>query len=123
MSLKIIRLSQGGKMRVFEAVLQDGKVYIQNGTVEVPNVKILSEGLGDSDGILILAGEECVYIAQTTGDLKKALNTIKDGFQKLSGDVIQASGGTTDVGGATATFVSDMTQVANELDRLIGGLK
>mgnify|MGYP001050118843 CR=1 FL=1 len=84
MSLKIIRSSRGGKMRMFEAILQDGKVYIHNGTVEVPDVKILSEGVGDSDGVVILAGSETVYIAQTTGDLKNALTIIKDGFTKLA---------------------------------------
>lgn len=123
MSLKIIRSSRGGKMRMFEAILQDGKVYIHNGTVEVPDVKILSEGVGDSDGVVILAGSETVYIAQTTGDLKNALTIIKDGFTKLAGDVVQASGGTSDVGGATPTFASDMNQVATDLNNLIGGLK
>lgn len=123
MSLKIIRSSRGGKMRMFEAILQDGKVYIHNGTVEVPDVKILSEGVGDSDGVVILAGSETVYIAQTTGDLKNALTIIKDGFTKLAGDVVQASGGTSDVGGATPTFASDMNKVASDLNSLIGGLK
>lgn len=123
MSLKIIRSSRGGKMRMFEAILQDGKVYIHNGTVEMPDVKILSEGVGDSDGVVILAGSETVYIAQTTGDLKNALTIIKDGFTKLAGDVVQASGGTSDVGGATPTFASDMNKVASDLDSLIGGLK
>lgn len=123
MSLKIIRLSQGGKMRIFEAILQESKVFINNGTVEVPNAKILSEGVGDSEGILILSGAECVYIAQTTGDVKKALTILKDGFNKLAGDVVQASGGTSDVGGATPTFSADMQQVATKLDELIGGLK
>lgn len=123
MSSKIIRLSRGGKMRVFEAIFQDGKVYIHNGTVEVPNVKILSEGLGESAGIMILAGEECVYIAQTTGDLKNALTIIKEGFTKLASDVVQASGGTSDVGGATPNFSTDMNKVASDLDTLIGGLK
>lgn len=123
MSLKIIRLSQGGKMRIFEAILQESKVFINNGTVEVPNVKILSEGVGDSEGVLILSGSECVYIAQTTGDVKNALTILKDGFNKLANDVVQASGGTSDVGGATPTFKADMQQVASKLEELIGGLK
>lgn len=123
MSVKIIRLSTGGKMRIFEAILQDGQIFINNGTVEVPNVKILSEGVGNSEGILIIAGGECVYIAQTTGDLKSALTILKDGFTKLAGDVVQATGGTSDVGGAGPTFQSDMQAVASDLDTLIGGLK
>lgn len=123
MSLTDTLLLQGGKMRVFDAILQDGKVYIHNGTVEIPNVKVLSEGVGDSEGIVILAGQECVYIAQTTSDLKSALTIIKNGFTKLAADVVQATGGTADVGGATANFQPDMQKIASDLDELIGGLK
>ena len=110
-------------MRIFEAILTSGKVYINNGTVEVPNVKILSEGAGDSQGILLLQGAECIYIAETAGDLKQGLQYIADGFGKLSNDVVQATGGSTDTGGATATFKTDMQAVQNNLNNLIGGLK
>lgn len=110
-------------MRIFEAILTSGKVYINNGTVEVPNVKILSEGAGDSEGIMLLQGSECIYIAETAGDLKKGLQIIADGFGTLSGDVIKATGGTTDTGGASPTFEADMKQVQQDLNDLIGGLK
>lgn len=110
-------------MRIFEAILTSGKVYINNGTVEVPNVKILSEGAGDSEGIMLLQGSECIYIAETAGDLKKGLQIIADGFGTLSGDVIKATGGTKDTGGASPTFETDMKQVQQDLNDLIGGLK
>lgn len=123
MSCIIIQRSTGGKMRIFEAILTSGKVYINNGTVEVPNVKILSEGAGDSTGIMLLQGAECIYIAETAGDLKQGLQIIADGFGKLANDVIQATGGTSDVGGATPTFKTDMNKVKSDLNNLIGGLK
>lgn len=123
MSCIIIRQSLGGKMRIFEAILTSGKVYIHNGTIEVPNVNILSEGAGDSEGIVLLQGSECIYIAETAGDLKKGLQIIADGFGKLSNDVAQATGGTSDVGGATPTFKTDMQKVQTDLNTLIGGLK
>ena len=107
-------------MRIFEANLTSGKVYINDGTVEVPNVKILSEGAGDSTGIMLLQGSECIYIAETVGDLKKGLQIIADGFGTLSGDVVQATGGTTDTGGASPT---DKKKVQSDLNDLIGGLK
>ena len=110
-------------MRIFEANLTSGKVYIHHGTVEVPNVKILSEGAGDSTGIMLLQGSECIYIAETVGDLKKGLQIIADGFGTLSGDVVQATGGTTDTGGASPTFATDMKKVQSDLNDLIGGLK
>lgn len=110
-------------MRIFEAILTSGKVYINNGTVEVPNVKILSEGAGDSEGILLLQGAECIYIAETAGDLKQGLQIIANGFGTLANDVIQATGGTSDVGGATPQFKSDMNKVKSDLNNLIGGLK
>ena len=110
-------------MRIFEANLTSGKGYINNGTVEVPNVKILSEGVGDSTGIMLLQGPECIYIAETAGDLKKGLQIIADGFGTLSGDVVQATGGTTDTGGASPKFATDMKKVQSDLNDLIGGLK
>lgn len=110
-------------MRIFEANLTSGKVYINNGRVEVPNVKVLSEGAGDSEGILLLQGSECIYIAETAGDLKQGLQIIANGFGTLANDVIQATGGSTDTGGATATFKTDMQTVQNNLNTLIGGLK
>lgn len=123
MSFIIIRQSAGGKMRIFEAILTSGKVYIHNGTVEVPNVKILSEGAGDSQGIMLLQGAECIYIAETVGDLKKGLQIIANGFGTLANDVIQATGGTIDTGGATPQFKTDMNKVKSDLNNLIGGLK
>lgn len=110
-------------MRIFEAILASGKVYINNGTVEVPNVKVLSEGVGDSEGIMLLQGSECIYIAETAGDLKKGLQIIADGFGTLSEDVVQATGGSSDTGGATPTFATDMKKVQTDLNALIGGLK
>lgn len=109
-------------MRIFEAIFTDGKVYIQNGTVEVPGAKLMSAGKGDSVGILILAGGECVYLAQTTPDMKKSLEILAQAFDKLSNDVIQATGGTSDVGGATATFKTDMQAVKQQLEQLAGDL-
>ena len=122
MSVEIIRLSIGGKMRIFEAICETGKVYIHNGTVEVPNVKILSEG-GDSEGILLMANGELIYVAQVSSDLKNALIALKNGFTKLASDVTVASGGSVDTGGATANFASDMNQVATDLNTIIGSLK
>lgn len=109
-------------MRIFEAILKGGKVYV-NDTIEVPDAKIMSEGAGDSEGILLLQGSECVYIAETAGDLKKGLQIIADGFGTLANDVTQATGGTSDVGGATPTFQTDMNKVKTDLNDLIGGLK
>lgn len=123
MSCIIIQRSAGGKMRIFEAILTSGKVYINNGTVEVPNVKVLSEGAGDSEGILLLQGTECIYIAETAGDLKQGLQIIADGFGTLANDVTEATGGSVDTGGATPTFKSDMNKIKSDLNNLIGGLK
>lgn len=110
-------------MRIFEAILTSGKVYINNGTVEVPNVKILSEGAGDSEGIMLLQGSECIYIAETAGDLKKGLQIIANGFGDLASNVVQATGGSTDTGGATPQFQTLMNKVKSDLNALIGGLK
>lgn len=114
--------SVGGNMRIFEAVLKGGKVYIYD-NVEVPEAKVLSEGAGDSEGVLFLSGAECIYIAETAGDLKQGLQIIADAFGTLANDVVQATGGTSDTGGATPTFKTDMNKVKTDLNKLIGGLK
>lgn len=110
-------------MKIFNATFSNGKVYIQNGTVEVPGVTIMSAGAGNSAGILIMAEGECIYIAQTSSDIADALKILADGFTTLSSDVIQASGGTSDVGGATPTFKTDMQSVSTKLKELAGKLK
>lgn len=42
----------------------------------VPSATILSEGIAPSEGVLILDGEEAVYLANTAEDLKTAIDTL-----------------------------------------------
>lgn len=109
-------------MRIFEANFTGGQVYIHNGTVPVPDAKVLGDGKADSSGVLLLAGADCVYVPQTTPDMTKALKILSDGFTTLSNSVVQASGGASDVGGATPQFKANMTAVANKLNQLAGEL-
>lgn len=108
-------------MKIFNASLKDGQVYI--GDTPVPDATVLSQGAGNSSGILLLAENQCIYIAQISDDIKSALTLLADAFTKLSTDVKVATGGTSDVGGATPTFQKDMQQVAQKLNDLAGGLK
>lgn len=108
-------------MRIFKANLNGGQVFI-NGVIPVIGATILGAGVANSTGVLLLAGDECVYIPQSTPDISQALKILSDGFTQLSKDVIVASGGASDLGGATPQFQLHMTQVATQLQTLAGML-
>lgn len=108
-------------MKIFNASLKDGQVYI--GDIPVPDATVLSQGTGNSSGILLLSENQCIYIAQISDDIKSALTLLANAFSTLSTDVEVATGGTSDVGGATITFQEDMQNVAKQLNDLAGRLK
>lgn len=108
-------------MKIFNASFQNNQVLVDG--VPVPDVTILSQGQGDSTGVLLMSDNECIYIAQISDDIKTALELLSDAFKTLSTDVVQASGGASDVGGAKPTFTSDMQNVSTKLKQLAGGLR
>lgn len=108
-------------MKIFKASFQDGEVLI-DGT-PVPDVTILSQGKGNSTGVLFMAENQCIYIAQISDDIKSALELLATAFNTLSTDVIPASGGATDKGGAAPLFQTHMQDVSTQLKKLAGGLR
>lgn len=60
--------------RALEATCIAGVVKV--GSLPVAGVEILSEGVGSSEGVLILDGEKRYYIADTTPDLKTTLEKL-----------------------------------------------
>lgn len=104
-------------MRIIDATFKNGVVYIQD-NIPVPDVKLWGAGKGDSSGVLVIANDECIYIPQAIDDLKNLIKILSDGFAKLSQDVVQSTGGTSDVGGATAAFKTDMQNVSSKLNEL-----
>lgn len=112
-------------MRMFNAFLKDKKVQIKTeaGDFIVPNAQILSAGTGDSTGVLIISRSETAYIANTSSNMLDLLTLLVEGFKTLSNDVIQATGGTSDVGGATSNFKSDMLKVSTDIQKILDAIK
>ena len=104
-------------MKIFPANRTNGMVFANGGAVL--NCPVLGEG-GDSEGWLIMAVEELVYIPKTSPDLSTTLqylsttlSTIASGiFQKnMGGDITQP------------TFATDIAEIKKKVDELKEKLK
>jgi hypothetical protein len=98
------------------------------GSLPVPGTKILSEGVGPSDGLVVIDNEECTYVPKTSGDLKTTLDKITQAL----GQVISALttidakpvGGTGSAPApGAATNIAQLTSLQAELSALKGMLK
>jgi len=68
--------------RVLDAECRSNVVK-QNG-VEVPSAQILSEGNGQSSGVLLIDGSKAVYLTSSAQDLKETLERIIEALQSVS---------------------------------------
>jgi len=71
------------------ATCVDGKVTAQG--VEVPGTTILSEGKGQSSGVLHVDADRKVYNANTTPDLKEAIAQAIAGLEAAAAGLAAAS--------------------------------
>lgn len=117
-----------------------GKEVTAAGVV-VENAVILSEGEGESSGILLLEGDKPKYITSNATDLKTTLEKTVAALNKTSETLIKISTTLTSIGagmtgpttappGTLATDVADivskaneLTATASELETLKGALK
>lgn len=111
----------------------ENKVVTADG-VSVPAAEILSEGVGASSGVLIIDEDRAKYIADTTPDLKVALEKIiaalgqvSSALSTLAGKsyLTAATGGVPDPTASTswASNISELDNLASELTTLKGALK
>jgi hypothetical protein len=94
--------------KIIEATCVGGVVTADD--VPVPAAEILSEGVGESEGILILDEDKAKYIAKTSPDLKATLEKLITTLEKLSAALtaIDSAGPlstTCGAGPGTATWV------------------
>jgi hypothetical protein len=103
--------------------------------VPVPTADILSEGVGASEGILILEEDEAKYLAKISPDLKSTLeklssvcDTIKSGLQAI--DAVTTLITTCGAGAGTATWlpvnasaIAALTTAKAEIDALKASLR
>lgn len=103
-------------MKIFEAYRKEGQVYNSGGLV--PDCPVLGEG-GDSEGWLIMAEGEFVYIPKRSPDLSTTLQLLSTTLSTIGTGIFQAN-----LGGdiTKPTFASDIAEIKNKVDDLRGKL-
>lgn len=93
----------------------------------ITTAEILSEGVGESEGVLLMQGDKQYYIAKTSPDLKATIDSLNDLITKII--VVFTSIGAGMTGPTTAppptlaTDLADLTQINVELTALKSMLK
>jgi hypothetical protein len=75
--------------KILEATCEAGVVTSQGVAVEAT---ILSEGMGASEGVLVLEGVQASYITSNASDLKTTLEKVVNALTKI-GETLTAIGG------------------------------
>lgn len=115
--------------KILAGTCQNG--VVKEGDVIVPNAVILSEGVGPSEGVVVLDGPDATYIAKTTPDLNTTLEKLVSVLGQISsainsldtrGFLIAAQAG---VAGppALAGTVSQINTLKSDLETLKGNLR
>lgn len=108
---------RGYFMKIFNASVSGGKVKANGG--EVVGCPILGEG-GDSQGYLIMAEGDLVYIPKTSPDLSKTLQYLSTALNTIATGIFQAN-----MGGniTTETFAVEIANIKNQIEELRGKLR
>lgn len=69
------------KTKIFTATCENGEVKVGNVVVEAT---IESEGVGASQGLMIIEGDRAYYFAKTSPDLKLTLEKVIAALEKVS---------------------------------------
>lgn len=104
-------------MKIFPANRIGGVVFANGGAVT--NCPVLGEG-GDSEGWLIMAEGELVYIPRTSPDLSTTLQYLSTALSTIASGIFQKNAG----GDITQpTFSTDIANIKKQVDELKGKLK
>lgn len=102
-----------------------GKAVTYNGALI--DAEILSEGVGASEGLLLLEKDKATYITSNATDLKTTLEKVADALTKI-GETLTAigagmTGPTTAPPGTLAADIVELNLIVTELTTLKGNLK
>lgn len=104
-------------MKIFPANRKGGVVYANGGAVL--NCPVLGEG-GESEGWLIMAEDELVYIPRTSPDLSTTLQYLSTTLSTIAYGIFQANMG----GNITSpSFAIEIARIKNQVDELRGKLR
>jgi len=110
--------------KILQATCISGVVSYEGFPVEA---EILSEGVGESEGVLILQGDKAFYIASNATDLKTTLEKLTNALTKVTETLTAIGAGMT--GPTTApppTLAANVVTInlaVTELTTLMGALK
>lgn len=104
-------------IKVFEASYNGAAVLVGGKPVNVP---ILGEGLGVSNGYLVISEDEAVYLPKTTPDIKEFIEIVS-----ASLSIIQSGIFNSNLGGdiKQPTFDNDIIGQKQKLEDLKGRLR
>ena len=104
-------------MKIFEAKRVGGVITADGGIVV--DCPVLGEG-GDSEGVLIMAEGELVYIPKRSPDLSTTLQILSTALFTIASGIFQAN-----LGGdiTSPTFAQEITDLKKQVDELKGKLK
>lgn len=104
-------------MKILSATCAGGVVYAGAGIV--PNCPILGEG-GASEGYLVIAEDEAVYLPKTAPDTKSTLELFGACIDTLVSGILDANAGGSIVAGS---FKSDLANLKSQVEALKGALR
>jgi hypothetical protein len=101
---------------------------VQADGVPVPGATILSEGIGQSEGIAIIQGDKVYYVNSSAADLKTTIEKLVDVLTQLTGaltaiDAKPTGGAGSAVVPVAAANVVSLTAISAQLTLLAGMLK
>lgn len=104
-------------MKVINAQISGGVITTEGGIVI--DCPILGEG-GDSEGFIIMAEGELVYIPKRSPDLSKTLELLSTTLSTIASGVYQAN-----LGGdiTSPTFAQELADLKTQVEELKGKLK
>lgn len=111
--------------KILEATCENGQVTAEG--AQVPGATVLSEGVGASEGALLMEGDKKLYVTSNATDLKTTIEKVIAAINKI-GTTLTAigagmTGPTTAPPGTLGADVAELTQIATELETLKGQLK
>lgn len=104
-------------MKIFEAKRTAGVITADGGAVI--DCPVLGEG-GDSEGVIVMAENELVYIPKRSPDLYTTLQLLSTALFTIASGIYQANMG----GDITSpTFAQELADIKKQVDELRGKLK
>ncbi len=104
-------------MKIFEAKRTAGVITADGGAVI--DCPVLGEG-GDSEGFIVMAEDELVYIPKRSPDLSTTLQFLSTTLSTIATGIFQKN-----LGGdiTTQTFATELADIKKQVDELRGKLK